>query len=153
MSHACTFYRYFVEYIRVRSQQQYNGLPHTMKPCLMQALRRRKTWWASIFFGASSQEASKEVMAAGEHSLLQEELQQARLSGDGSAADDERFSTNAEEMQRAAGEMDRAEGTLDLDQGSGETFELAVEGPSEPREKRCVFQAFPHQCRSFRVQM
>lgn len=98
-------------------------------------MQRRRTWWASIFFGASSQEASKDVLAAGEHALLQKDLQQAPLSADGSAADYERFSTNAEEMQRAAGEMDRAEvGEMEL--GSGDTMERAMEPPAA--EKRCV---------------
>ena len=119
----------------------------------IQAMQRRRTWWASIFFGASSQEATTEVLSAGHHGLLQNALRDhAHLAADcgASAADDvERFSTNAEEMQRAAGEMDCAAGPLELDQGaSGETYEMPmavegplevpVDGPSEPGEKRCV---------------
>jgi mRNA deadenylase 3'-5' endonuclease subunit Ccr4 len=103
----------------------------------MQKMQRRRTWWASLFFGASSQEADKDVLAAATHDLLQGDLPQGTLSGDGSAVD-ERFSTNAEEMQRAAGEMDQAEAEGELGQvDAGVVIEQAAPA-EEPAEKRCA---------------
>lgn len=120
----------------------------------MQKMQRRRTWWASIFFGASSQEANKEVLTAADHGLLQEDLEHGPLvSADGSVADD-LFSTNAEEMRRAAGEMDAVEGHLEhhsrdpLDSEGGPSGasmpspEGAGEGKpqQQPTEKRCAHQ-------------
>jgi hypothetical protein len=107
---------------------------HTLS---LQKMQRRRTWWASLFFGASSQEASKDVIAAANHDLLQDDLQQGPLSGDGSALD-ERFSTNAEEMQRAAGEMDQAEAEGELGHGGGTHNMEQDTAVEEPPEKRCV---------------
>lgn len=100
----------------------------------MQKLQRRRTWWASIFFGASSQEASTEALAGADHGLLQDDLQRAPLSVDGSVAD-ERFSTNAEEMRRAAGEMECAEVVGELERDSNETLWAAAD---QPTDKRCA---------------
>jgi hypothetical protein len=104
----------------------------------MQKLQRRRTWWASIFFGASSQEANKDVLAA-DHALLQEDLNRRTQSMDDGSAIDERFSTNAEEMQLAAGEMELAEGALEEQRSSRDSLSVSapVLGELKPLEKRC----------------